>query len=131
MPLTKRRSSFAAALPAWLVLLPAVLFVPFLPAAASQVRDSKPVRIHSKTPKPATDSWSGEVVSFTPSSVTVRDRANMSILRTFSFSPELARKVENRHMEHGDRVSVRYLRGTETAVALKGRLRRANLPLVR
>ncbi len=54
----------------------------------------------------------------------------MAMLRTFSFSPELARKVENRRMEHGDRITVRFIRGTETAVELKGKLRKPDLPMV-
>ncbi len=90
----------------------------------AQVREAAPIRVKVRTAKPKVDSFRGDVMSFTPSAVTVRDRHNLALLRTFSFSPELARKVENRRMESGDRLTVRYVRGTDTAVALKGKLRK-------
>ena len=93
--------------------------------------NAPPIELKTKTPKPKLDAFPGEVVNFTPVAVTVRNRENMTLLRTFTFSPELARKVENRRMEHGDRVKVRYVRGTDTAVQLKGKLRRTDLPLIR
>ncbi len=96
----------------------------FAAPASAQVTDTRPVRIKIKTEKPKQDSFRGEVIDFTPTSVTVRDRNNYAVLRTFTFSPELARQVENRHMEHGDRVEVRYNRGSNTAVKLKGKLRK-------
>jgi len=87
-----------------------------------------PVRLKTRIEKPKQDSFPGEVVNFTPSSITVRNRSNFALIRTFSYSPQLARKLENRHMEPGDRVTVRYLRGTDTAVGLKGKIRKAEPP---
>lgn len=99
-------------------------------SAAAQVSDSKPIKLKVKTDKPKTESFRGEVINFTPAAITVRDRENYALLRTFSFSAELTRKVENKHMEHGDRVEVRFIQGTETAVGIKGKLRKPDLPLV-
>lgn len=125
MPSTTRLSSRARArCAAGALLLPLLLGPLSSPPAAAQVREAAPIRVKVKTAKPKVDSFRGEVMNFTPSAVTVRDRHNQALLRTFSFSPELARKVENRRMENGDRVTVRYIRGNDTAVALKGKLRK-------
>ncbi len=111
-------------------LLICSLFCPSLPLWA-QVTTGKPIKIKIKTPKPKRDSFQGEVLNFTPAAITVRDRKNMALVRTFSYSPELAQKLENRRMEPGERVTVVYLRGTETAVEVKGKIRKADLPLIR
>lgn len=96
-----------------------------LPAAGAQVSTGAPIKLKIKTPKPKLDSFRGEVLNFTPSAITVRDRENMALIRTFGFSPELTRKLENRRMEGGRRVTVRFIRGSDTAVELKGQLSKA------
>lgn len=96
--------------------------------AAGQVVTAPPVRMKVKQPKQKVESFKGEVFNFTNVAITVRDTKNFALLRTFSYSPELTRKLENRYMEPGDRITVRFVSGN-TAIALKGKLRKADLPL--
>ncbi len=115
-------------LPALFLLLMSFGVVSVLPA---QVTTGQPVKVKIKAPKARHDTFQGEVMNFTNSAITVRDRKNFALLRTFSFSPELARKLENRRMEPGRRVSVRYIHGSDTAVALKGKIEKEKLPYAR
>ncbi len=91
-----------------------------------QVRQTEPIKI--KSPKPALSSFHGEVLNFTPVAITVRDPKNTTLVRTFEFTPELQRKLENRYLENGDRVTVRFVKGGDTAVKLKGKIRRQGPP---
>ncbi len=96
----------------------------------AQVSTGPTIKVKPKIPKPKLDSFRGQVVAFTPAAITVRHRKNQALIRTFSYSPELARRLENRSIENGDRVTVRFIRGTDTATELKGKIRKAGLPLV-
>lgn len=124
MPLTRKTPSLTAGrafAPATLLLL--LLLCPWVVAPVwAQVATAPTIKLNA--PKPKLDSFRGEVLNFTPVAITVRDRQNMARVRTFNFDPGLARKVENRRMENGDRVTVRFVRGTDTAVQLKGKLRK-------
>lgn len=112
-------------------LLLSLIVLGGVPALRAQVSTGKPIKLKIKTPKQKHDSFRGDVMNFTNAAITVRDRNNMALLRTFNYTPELARKVENRRLEPGQRVTVRYIRGTNTAVALNGKLRKEKLPYAR
>jgi len=98
-----------------------VLVLAALPVRASAQVTTAPT-IVIKQPKPKSDYFHGNVVNFTPKAVTVRDPKNVYNTRTFDFTPELAAKLENRHMEPGVKITVKYLRGSSTAVHLKGKI---------
>ena len=87
--------------------------------AHGQVTTSPAIKIKQKT---QIDSFRGEVVNWTPVAITVRDPKNSYTMRTFTFTPELTRKVENRHMEKGSKVTVKHRHMSDTAVSLKGKL---------
>lgn len=94
----------------------------------AQVRQSQPIKI--KAPKPAKDRFRGEVLNFTPVAITVRDRKNITLVRTFRFDPRLEKKLSNHYVENGDHVTVHYLRGSDTAVKIDGKIRRQGSPYV-
>ncbi len=100
----------------WLVALVLVASL----AALGQVATAPTIKV--KQPKAKVDSFKGEVVNCTPAAITVRSPGNAYAVRTFSFSPELARKMENHRMEPGSPVTVKYQHMTDTAVALKGKI---------
>ncbi len=112
------------------ILILCALALALVPAAAAQVTTLPTVRNKAKNPKTKVDSFHGDVVSFTNAAITVRDRKNLAAIRTFSYSPELTRKLENRRIESGERVTVRFLRSTDTAIGLKGKIRKEGLPYV-
>jgi hypothetical protein len=107
----------------WLVLCgtACVLALACIPAATAQVVTARTVHNKVKNPKPKIDSFRGDVVNFSNVAITVRDRKNLAAIRTFTYAPKLARTMENRHMEPGTRVTVRFTRNSETAVALEGK----------
>ncbi len=94
--------------------------------AAAQVSDSKPVQVEA--PKPKKLRFKGEVLSVTRLAITVRSLENTNLVRTFTFSeklaPKMAKQIDaDRSYQHGDRVSVEYLDGTEVALKIKGKPR--------
>jgi len=95
----------------------------WLPA---QVTTTKPIKI--KQPKVQTDKYKGVVVTWTPVSITVRPKESHTLLRTFSFTEDLQRRVEDRYMENGDTVTVYVRKGSEMAVKLSGKIRRYDAP---
>ena len=99
------------------ILLSVVLAIglAFSFSASGQVVTTKPIRV--KQPKTKAEKYKGVVVNWTPVSVTVRPIDSFTLLRTFSFSEALQRKVENRFMESGDRITVHWVKGTDTAHA--------------
>ena len=101
----------------WMVLL---LAAPVLLPA--QVVNAPAIKI--KPPKQRIEKFAGQVVNFAPFAITVRDRSNYALVRTFNFNPELKRKLQSRHMENGAKVTVYYLKGGDTAVKLKGKIHR-------
>ena len=106
------------------MLLSAVLAVglSFSFSGTAQVVTTKPIRV--KQPKTKTEKYKGVVVNWTPVSVTVRPSDSFTRLRTFSFSEALQRKVENRYLESGERVTVHAVKGTDMALKLGGKLHR-------
>ncbi len=100
------------------------LFLLLAPAAAAQVTDSQPIKI--KTPKPKTEKFKGEVLVATRVAITVRDRENKNLVRTFNYEDKLAEKInkhfdENKPYQHGDRVTIKYEAGTDKALKIKGK----------
>jgi hypothetical protein len=61
----------------------------------------------------------GTVEVFTQRAITVRDAKQMYVVRTFSFDPKLLHKMQKRSYKKGDRVKVKYLRGSDIAVEVK------------
>ena len=109
----------------WLALL---LAAPALLPA--QVRQAPTIKI--KSPKePRLEKFKGQVVNFTPVAITVHDLNDFTLVRTFRFNPELERKLERRYVENGDKVTVYYLKGGDTAVKLKGKIRLQGSPYVK
>ncbi len=100
------------------------IFLAFVPGAAAQVADSQPIKI--ETPKPKTDKFKGEVLVVTRVAITVRDRDNKNLVRTFNYDEKLAEKIkkhfdENNTYQHGDRVEIKYIVGTDEAKKIKGK----------
>ncbi len=104
-----------------------------VPAALvqSQVRRTEPIKVKIKTPKPAVERFRGTVQNFTPTAITVQDLKKFNLVRTFEFTPELQRKLQNRRIENGERVTVRYRKGSDVAVAVKGKVRKEGSPYTR
>jgi hypothetical protein len=100
------------------------LFLALVPAASAQVADTQPITI--KTPKPKTEKFKGEVLVVTRAAITVRDRENKNLVRTFNYNEKLAEKMnkqfdENEIYQHGDRVVIQYIAGTDEAKKIKGK----------
>jgi hypothetical protein len=64
------------------------------------------------------DKFRGTVVNAGPKAITVKSQDNIYRVRTFNYAPELEKKVQNKRPPVGKRVTVRYIRGTETAVSI-------------
>lgn len=85
---------------------------------------SPPVKV--SLTKPKKDKFKGEVLYATRVAVTVRSRENFNLVRTFTYDTKLAAKMgkkfdENKIYQHGDRVVIVYIAGSDTAVKIKGK----------
>ena len=93
-----------------------------LPAFA-QVTETAPIKI--KAPKPRIAQFEGFVMSSNRVAITVRDKDNMNLVRTFSMGerlqPNWERRYDSEPYQYGDRVKIHYIAGTDTAVKIKGR----------
>jgi hypothetical protein len=89
-------------------------------ACPAQVTTTAPVKF--KQPKVKIDRFKGTVVNCTSVAITVRSATDTNTIRTFSFAPQLLRKMENRRMEKEAKVQVKYEHRSDTAVALKGKI---------
>ncbi len=92
--------------------------------ASAQVRDTEPIKF--KQPKPQIVKFKGEVLHMTRLAITVHAVENYNLVRTFTFEEKLARKMaklcdRNHPYQHGDRVEIHYLAGSDTAVKIKGK----------
>lgn len=96
-----------------------------LPAYA-QVTETAPIRI--KAPKPKVERFEGFVMNSTRGAITVRDKDNFNLVRTFNMGDRLRPRWERRYdsepYQYGDRVKIDYIVGTDTAVKIKGRASR-------
>jgi hypothetical protein len=84
--------------------------------------------VKTKTMKPAKvklDTFKGEVIRMNTVSIIVRDPKDSYIVRTFTFSPDLTKKlqslIERGGYQPGDTVTVRYEDGTSVADFIKGK----------
>lgn len=113
--MTKRKSKFLGGLLIGLCLAA-------LPAFA-QVTETAPIKI--KAPKRKIAHFEGTVMYSTRAAVTVRDKDNLNLVRTFSFDERLRPRWERRYdtqpYQYGDHVKIDYLAGSDTAVKIKGR----------
>lgn len=95
--------------------------------ALAQVTDTAPIRV--RAPKPRRERFDGYVLSSTRLTLTVRDRNNSNLVRTFSMSdrlkPRWERRYDSQPYQYGDHVTIHYLAGSDTAVKIKGRASRA------
>lgn len=96
--------------------------------AYSQETISSPVTLKAKTakaPKVKMDTFKGEVVRMNTVSIIVRDPKNSYLVRTFTFSSDLTKKlqglIERGGYQPGDMVTVRYKDGTSEADSIKGK----------
>ncbi len=72
-----------------------------------------------KNVKRHTDVMHGTVQVFTKQALTVRDKKNPLYVRTFSYSQKLFPKMQKRQYKWGQKVKVKYIRGTDIAVSIK------------
>lgn len=103
------------------VLLLGLCFAGALPA---QVTTGKPIKV--ETPKPKKKKFKGEVLNATRVALVVRDRENTNLVRTFTYDEKVAKKInkwfdEDKIFQHGDKVEIEYLEGTDQAIKIKGK----------
>lgn len=93
-------------------------FAPRLVKAQEHVAKAKPAKVKL-------DTFKGEVVRMNTVSIIVRDPKDSYLVRTFTFSPDLAKKLEGLigrgGYQPGDMVTVRYEDGTSVADVIKGK----------
>ena len=99
------------------------------PFAAAQVTTLPAIKV--KQPKPKIDKFRGESMNFTPVAITVRDPKNTTSVRTFHFTSDLERKMEGRFVENGDKVTVHFVKGSDTAVKISAKIHSQGSPMVK
>ena len=94
----------------------------------AQVTTGKAVTLKAKTVKPEKvklDTFKGEVVRMNTVSIIVRDPKNSYIVRTFTFSPDLAKKlqplIDRGGYQPGDKITVLFEQGSTVAQSIKGK----------
>ena len=118
--------------PFFAVLLGAVASGLAVPSASAQVTTSKTVTVKAKTVKPPKvkrDIFKGEVIRMDTVSIMVRDPKNSYIVRTFTFSPDVAKKlqplIDKGGYQSGDRVTIKYAPGSTVAQSITGKASKA------
>lgn len=108
-------------------VLAAAMGLAALPAQA-QVTTGTPITVRVKTrkpPKPKTETFKGEVVYMNAGSISVRDPKNTLIVRTFTYSAALKKKLQTLiargGYQFGDKVQIRYVAGSSVAEGIKGK----------
>lgn len=104
-------------------LLMAGLLLFFGVNGAAQVETTAPIKVEA--PKPKKEKFKGEVLLATRVSITVRSQKNYKHVRTFTYDEKVAAKInkqfdQNKLYQHGDRVEIEYLAGSDKAVKIKG-----------
>ncbi len=101
-------------------------------SASAQVTTSKTVTVKPKTvkaPKVKLDIFKGEVIRMNTVSIIVRDPKNSYIVRTFTFSPNVAKKlqslIDKGGYQSGDRVTIKYAPGSTVAQSITGKSSKA------
>lgn len=96
-----------------------------VPSARAQVTTRKPITVKIKTPKPHYDTFRGVVLHMDAQSIIVRDPKNASIVKTFSYTPELSKRLKKRidrgGYQFGDRVQLKYASGGTVAQSIAGK----------
>lgn len=99
-----------------------------VPSARSQTTTGKPITVKIRTPKPPKphfDSFKGQVLHMDAQSIIVRDPKNAAIVKTFSYSPELLKKLQKLiargGYQYGDTVQVKFKSGETVAQTITGR----------
>ena len=101
-----------------------------LPAAPARAQETtgKAVTLKAKTVKPEKvkmETFKGEVVRMNTVSIIVRDPKNSYIVRTFTFSPDLTKKlqplIDRGGYQPGDKVTVSFEQGSTVAQSIKGK----------
>lgn len=112
--------------PAFSMLMFAGLFVPS--PATAQENTGSPVTLKAKTTKPMKtkiETFKGEVVRMNTVSIIVRDPKNSYMVRTFTFSSDLNKRLQNLiargGYQPGDMVTVHYKAGSSEAESIKGK----------
>lgn len=103
-----------------------------VPSASAQTTTSKPITIKTKTVKPPKvklDTFKGEVIRMNTVSIMVRDPKNSYIVRTFTFSPGVTKKlqslIDKGGYQSGDRVTIKYAEGSTVAESITGKASKA------
>jgi hypothetical protein len=90
----------------------------FAPCLARAQAKIKPAKVKM-------DTFKGEVIRMNTVSIIVRDPKDSYIVRTFTFSPDLTKKLQSLigrgGYQPGDTVTVRYQDGTSVADVIKGK----------
>ena len=93
-----------------------------LPARA-QIDPSKPIPVKTLKPKLAT--FKGEVMNVTPVAITVRSQENQLAIRTFRYSDEVRKRmqqmIDRGGYQYGDKVKIEYEAGSDIALRIKGK----------
>ncbi|HEV2304152.1 MAG TPA: hypothetical protein VGR93_01405 [Candidatus Acidoferrales bacterium] len=102
------------------------------PPACAQVTTGKTITVKVKAPKPTKpkmETFKGQVVRMNTVSIIVRDNKNSYIVRTFTFSPALAKKlqslIDRGGYQPGDNVTISYPAGSTVAQSIKGKASKA------
>src|SRR5579864_2411052 len=102
------------------------------PSASAQVTTGKTITVKPKTVKPPKvklDIFKGEVIRMNTVSIMVRDPKNSYIVRTFTFSPDVAKKlqslIDKGGYQSGDRVTIKYAAGSTVAQSINGKASKA------
>lgn len=65
---------------------------------------------------PKTDKFRGTVVNAGPTAISVKSETNIYQIRSFTYTPELKKKIDAKRPAQGKKVTVHYYRGTNIAV---------------
>jgi hypothetical protein len=62
------------------------------------------------------DKFHGNVVSVGPKAISVKSKQNMYVVRTFNYTPQLEKKIQQKKPAPGRQITVHYFRGTDLAL---------------
>jgi hypothetical protein len=105
------------------VLLAAAVLAASAALSGAQLDTSKPIPV--KTVKPKLLRFQGQVMNAGPAAITVRNKENQLLIRTFTYSPkvrEQMQKILDRGgYQYGDKVVIQYEAGSDVALEIKGK----------
>ncbi|HKW90150.1 MAG TPA: hypothetical protein VJN21_15470 [Candidatus Acidoferrales bacterium] len=98
-----------------------------MPSARAQMTTGKQITVKVKTPKPPNphfDMFKGQVLHMDAQSIIVRDPKNSAVVKTFSYTPELAKRLQKLiargGYQYGDTVQVKFKSGETVAHGISG-----------